>query len=115
MGKRFNNRVGDGKSEWRDSGKCDGRKSVKVGNGMGSGWADSGTGSGTGTVYLTVRRETREQKSVKGEVGKQRLGNIGRERKYGNRSRSRTVPDHFSRPDLYRAELLRLSESNQEV
>ena len=33
-------------SEWIDSGKWDGRKSVKVGNGngMGSEWADSGTG-----------------------------------------------------------------------
>ena len=31
-------------SEWTDSGKWDGRKSVKVGNGMGSEWADSGTG-----------------------------------------------------------------------
>ena len=41
---------------------------------MGSEWADSGTGSGTGTVYLAVGRETREQKSVTGEVGKHRLG-----------------------------------------
>ena len=31
-------------SEWTDSGRWDGRKSVKVGNGMGSEWADSGTG-----------------------------------------------------------------------
>ena len=31
-------------SEWTDSGKWDGRKSVKVGNGMGSERADSGTG-----------------------------------------------------------------------
>ena len=41
---------------------------------MGSEWADSGTGSGTGTVYLAVGRETREQKSVTGEVGKHRSG-----------------------------------------
>ena len=60
-------------NEWTESGKWDGRKSVKVGNGMGSEWADSGTGSWTGTVYLAVGRETREQKSVTGEVGK---GNI---------------------------------------
>ena len=32
-------------NEWTDSGKWDGRKSVKVGNGMGSEWADSGTGN----------------------------------------------------------------------
>ena len=61
-------------NEWTDSGKWDGRKSVKVGNGMGSEWADSGTGSGTGTVYLAVGRETREQKSVTGEVKKHRSG-----------------------------------------
>ena len=57
-------------NEWTDSGKWDGRKSVKVGNGMKSEWADSGTG----TVYLAVGRETREQKSVTGEVGKHRSG-----------------------------------------
>ena len=61
-------------NEWTDSGKWDGRKSVNVGNGVGSEWADSGTGSGTGTVYLAVGRETREQKSVTGEVGKHRSG-----------------------------------------
>ena len=61
-------------NEWTDSGKWGGRKSVKVGNGMGSEWADSETGSGTGTVYLAVGRETREQKSVTGEVGKHRSG-----------------------------------------
>ena len=61
-------------NEWTDSGKWDERKSVKVGNGMESEWADSGTGSGTGTVYPAVGRETREQKSVTGEVGKHRSG-----------------------------------------
>ena len=61
-------------NEWTESGKWDGRKSVKVGNGRGSEWADSGTGSGTGTVYLAVGRETREHKSVAGEVGKHRSG-----------------------------------------
>ena len=61
-------------NEWTDSGKWDGKTSVKVGNGMGSEWADSGTGSGTGTVYPAVGRETREHKSVTGEVGKHRSG-----------------------------------------
>ena len=44
---------------------------------MGSEWADSGTGSGSGTVYLAVGRETQEQKSVTGEVGKHRSGKNG--------------------------------------
>ena len=57
-------------NEWTDSGKWDGRKSVKVRNEMGSEWADSGTG----TVYLAVGEETREHKSVTGEVGKHRSG-----------------------------------------
>ena len=48
-------------NEWTDSGKWDGMKSE---------WADSGTG----TVYLAVGRETRERKSVTGEVGKHRSG-----------------------------------------
>ena len=39
-------------NEWTDSGKWDGRKSVKVGNGMGSEWADSGT------VYLVTNKYT---------------------------------------------------------
>ena len=70
---------------------------------MGSEWADSETGSGTGTVYLAVGGETREQKSVTGEVGKHRSG---KEISYPFPFpyRSRTVPDHFSRPDPYRAE-----------
>ena len=75
VGKNADSTIGNEMvNEWTDSGKWDGRKSVKVGNGMGSEWADSGTGSGTGTVYLAVGRETREHKSVTGEVGKQRSG-----------------------------------------
>ena len=49
-------------------------------SGTGTGWEASRQvvggreESGTGTVHLAVGRETREQKSVTGEVGKHRSG-----------------------------------------
>ena len=69
----------------------------------GTGWEASGQ---------TVGREVGREQFIlwwdgkRGNINqkRERSGNIGRERKYRNRSRSRTVPDHFSRPDLYRAE-----------
>ena len=93
-------------NEWTDSGKWDGRKSVKVGNGMGSEWADSGTGSRTGNAGIGISngrgRETQEQESVTREIGNHRSGKEI-SFPFPFPYRSRTVPDHFSRPDLYRA------------
>ena len=86
--------------EWTDSGKWDGRKSVKVGNGngMGSEWADSGTGrEWDENVYLAMGRETREQKSVTGEVGKHWSGKKISQ-PFPFPSRSRTVPTTFPVP-----------------
>ena len=87
-------------SEWTDSGKWDRRKSVKVGNGngMGSEWADSGTGrEWDGIVHLAVGRETREHKSVTGEVGKHRSGKEIPQ-PFPFPYRSRTVPTTFPVP-----------------
>ena len=72
-------------------------------SGTGTGWEASGQivtreESGTGTVHLAVGRETREQKSVTGEVGKHRSGKeISQPFPYR--------PDHISRPDFYRAKV----------
>ena len=80
-----------------------GERVSKSGTGTGTGWEASGQivareESGTGTVHLAVGRETREHKSVTGEVGKHRSGKeISQPFPFPYR------PDHFSRPDFYRA------------
>ena len=63
----------------------------------GTGWEASGQivvreENGTGTVHLAVGRE-------RGNINqkRERSGNIGRERKYRDRSRSRTVPTFTAR------------------
>ena len=72
-------------------------------SGTGTGWEASGQivareESGTGTVHLAVGRETREHKLVTEEVGKHRSGKeISQPFPFPYR------PDHFSRPDFYRA------------
>ena len=53
--------------------------------------------SGTGTVHLALGRETREQKSVTGEVGKRRSGKEISQ-PFPFPSRSRTVPTTFPVP-----------------
>ena len=91
-------------SEWRDSRKWDGRKGVKVGNGMGSEWADSGTGrewdgnssscGGTGNAGTEISNGRGRETSV----GKGNIATVPVPVPFPYR------PDHFSRPDLYRAE-----------
>ena len=91
-------------SEWTDSGKWDERKSVKVGNGMRSEWADSGTGSewdGNSSSCGGTRNAGKEISNGRGRetsVGKRNIATVPVPVPFPYR------PDHFSRPDLYRAE-----------
>ena len=92
-------------SEWTDSGKWDGRKSVKVGNGngMGSEWADNGMGrewdgnsssrGGTGNAGTEINNGRDRETSV----GKGNIATVPVPVPFPYR------PDHFSRPDVYRA------------
>ena len=70
-------------------------------SGTGTGWEASRQivareESGTGIVHLAVGRETREQKSVTGEVGKHRSGKEISQR-FPFPYRSRTVPTFTAR------------------
>ena len=91
-------------SEWTDSGKWDGRKSVKVGNGngMGSEWADSGTGrewdgnssscGGTGNAGTEISNGRGRETSV----GKGNIATVPVPVPFPYRSR--TVPTTFPVP-----------------
>ena len=91
--------------ELTDSGKWDEKKSVKVGNrnGMGSEWADSGTErewdgnssscGGTGNAGTKISNG----RGLEPLVGKGNIANAPVPVPFPYR------PDHFSRPDLYRA------------
>ena len=82
-------------------------------SGTGTGWEASGQivareESGTGILDFAVGRETREQKSVTGEVGKHRLGKEISQL-FPFPYRSRTVPTTFPvptftarSPDIYK-------------
>ena len=108
--KSYSSGIWDGKND-----STIGNEMVKVsGQAVGSGTGERVSKPGMGweaSGQLVGREVGREQFILRwdGKRGnrnqeRERSGNIGRERKYRNRSRSRTVPDHFSRPDLYRAE-----------